>query len=270
MIASLLDPRRFGERPFDFELDRESAQAKGLVAWWPLVGDTRDHSLYGNHGTAANGAVEAVTDLGGCYRFDGDNDKIDIPASSRYSTDTELSVSLWFRSTGAPSSSGDLLEDFTGTQIFRIFLDAGRPRRRHRDSGGTYADNTYGSINEFHDSTWHLLVETLSRVTDVEKLYIDGADTGDDTSLAAWTGTFGPDSAITIGRVAASHEGEIADVRIYDHALSAGIVHEIFSPATRCDLYAPRSRPTSIVVEAGAPTAVMAGTYYRTLLQGAA
>jgi hypothetical protein len=76
----------------------------GLVGWWPFNGNANDESGNGNNGAVLGATLspDRFGTLNKAYSFDGINDRVKIPFSLSFNTDTG-SVSLWMNSAQLPS-----------------------------------------------------------------------------------------------------------------------------------------------------------------------
>lgn len=72
---------------------------KGLIAYYPLNGDAKDQSGYGNHGIVT-GAVPGKNKYLGtntAMQFDGDQDYIKVPNPASFSTTKSISAMAWIK-----------------------------------------------------------------------------------------------------------------------------------------------------------------------------
>jgi len=92
------------------KLDRAHPISRGLVGWWPLDEGqgivARDLSIYGNVGTLTNMANPATSTSGwgaGASQrelaFDGSNDCIVIPHAAQLAITSSITISLWANTT---------------------------------------------------------------------------------------------------------------------------------------------------------------------------
>ncbi|WKX76712.1 LamG domain-containing protein [Zobellia laminariae] len=95
---SITDTTLTGQSTINFAANATSA---GLVAHYPLNGDAKDYSGNENHATinTATSDKDRFGKENGSYKFDGENQYIEIPDSDRLSISTtgKLSISVWMR-----------------------------------------------------------------------------------------------------------------------------------------------------------------------------
>jgi len=238
--------------PRDIRLNLNSSQARGLListnfsAFWNRTGAintviqnftkrTVDGILYGSGG----GVTWHYDQLVGPFlRSLGTNDGLHWGDCKQVEGIGQLSVSAWIRRSSAynedmiwgkhvGTTNGTFyLAVINGTTIRYTIINSSSSRVDH-DVTFTFATNT-----------WHHVVGVYDG-TDI-KIYINGNHVG---TPSAQTGVT-KDSASTLAIFDYSGTGwglagDIADPRLYDTALSAGDVWNMYDPATRWDLYKP-------------------------------
>ena len=95
-----------------FRLNKNSPQAKGLVGWWPTLGQggdvLKDYSGYGQVGNFAAGAAsptwKTLPGVGRVLDYDG-GDYVDVIGMPRLYL--PFATSLWFQVSQLPSVAGD-------------------------------------------------------------------------------------------------------------------------------------------------------------------
>jgi hypothetical protein len=78
--------------------------SEGLVSWWSGDGTAQDN-WDGNDGTLQNGATTARGQVAQAFRFDGQNDYVQIPAAENLVVTNVLTLDAWIYPTG-PGSAG--------------------------------------------------------------------------------------------------------------------------------------------------------------------
>ncbi len=179
----------------------------------------------------------------GAVQFDGIDDYVEVTQNSGlplYAHEA-YSVAMWVK--GVPqadirvSSEGNRARRFL---LFNIGIDpsglTGRVHMftRYRSDSTLSAD----SNNEAFDNTWHHIVWVDNNGAGM--VYIDGVPDANDFTYPRETM---PLDTTTIGGILRDYpshffSGAIDDVRVYDHALSAEEVREIYCHEegdTRCD-----------------------------------
>lgn len=204
-----------------------------LVAWYKFNNDNAtsimDSSPNERTGTLVDGAN--VTD--NYLDLDGNNDEVVITGYKGVIGTASRSVSLWMRGDQNPLDKA-LVSWGTNSPgekfIFRCQETNGTPSTLRVEVNGGYA---VGSTNIL-DSAWHHVVMTLEddgspNVNEVD-LYVDGVqETLSSSSNEPINTTTTLD--VTIGNDHSDREfdGNIDDVRIFDKALSAEEIAEIYS-----------------------------------------
>ena len=208
----------------------------GLVGAWTFQeggGDTIfDVSGHSNHGTQAQSDQKTkwtTSNRGRSLDFDGSNDYVDTNESQSLRDLPEthnFTVSFWFNSTSAAIDEAALAWNGTDDLVFYpndSSSGSGGARVFWRDVGNNIINESGPDLSgEWHSFTF------VSRAADDHEAYRDGVSVG--TSSA--TGTAGPFSNILIGTfepVNQAFDGLIDDVRIYDRALSANEIQELYA-----------------------------------------
>ncbi len=184
----------------------------GIVSWWPLDGNAQD-SVGGNHGTVSS-ALYASSDCksGQCYLFDTNGDYITLAAPFTLSTGT---YSFWI-------SRGDISDDriIMGNDPYsaRIFLTTGGYVRMETDT----------NQQEFEFWSSQMQLDTLTHVAlvrngDSLSLYVNGAFVATTTVSGA-----SPLTVSQIGMNGRSFRGSIDEVMVWDRALSASEVSQVY------------------------------------------
>lgn len=185
----------------------------GLVAWYPLDGNTRDYTEYRNDGTNYGATISSGLDQV-CYSFDGVDDYIIVPHQDIFNLTSGLTLSAWVfldvlgdreiisKINGSGIGSYGLWTRPEGT--VEIIVDPAA-------TGWTYARTTIAT------GAWYHVCGTHDGA--LLKLAINGA--------IASTSSAGPLAVTTrdiyIGSESSAYyfDGKIQDVRIYNRALSA-------------------------------------------------
>ncbi len=211
-----------------------SSLYNGLVGWWTfdnqdmLNGAVRDKSGNGNTGNLVNIATSTFYTqgkLGQAFKFDGVNDYVQINnGANALSGLNNTALSVWFNGTanGFPAVVNSAVSDLTwGIE----FNNSGTSLFLWR--GGSYRTYTI-SINLL-DKKWHHVVVNYTGSGDSASLYVDGqlqsSFTGSIAGMRTETGN------IEIGRYRTGinyFKGSIDDVRIYNRALSASEISQLY------------------------------------------
>ena len=222
--------------------------ASGLVGWWtmdgadtawssPSAGVEYDKSGNGNTGTLTSfvrATSIAIGKIGQALSFDGGNSYIKTTTLDGYlNSKSAGAISLWFKNDGQtinrPEIAGWWLSD-----NFRIdFNDTGAPGGNvefyYSTSGGH--DQTLTSSSAYADNKWHHAVATYDSLGSAA-FYIDG---GLISSRAANGAIVSGDrfcigmACGTAGNIGLPFKGSVDDVRIYNRALSAAEVQQLYN-----------------------------------------
>ena len=217
---------------------RMDGSASGLVAYYPFNGNANDASGNGNNGTSF-GAVLTTNRFGAAnsaYDFNGNGNYIGIPQSSTLNgLATDLTLSAWIYQRGINPGHGYRILDkcpagVPGGWTFDTW-DGSSYRRLRLQAAGSLNPNVIGAT-VYPLMQWHHVVATVSGTTG--KVYLDGSldGTGDVGSI--------PQNALDIfigrshpyGADAGENQyfhGLIDDVRIYNRALSASEVQDLYN-----------------------------------------
>lgn len=195
-------------------------------------------------GTFANATTSALVSgqVEQAFTLNGTDDRIRVANSSDFYPGAAQEDRSWFIWVKTTDSDGTLMHmtvnDGSGScPAIRIFITSGK-LRTFLCEGNDFVDNT--TTESINDGEWHLVGFTyIGGSTDTMRAYIDGVDVGGETDTAV--GTVNPGSHLGIGATNGTVggdyvDGEIDDVRIYNRALTAQEV---------ADLYADRPITTS-------------------------
>jgi len=245
--SSQFDLTPFGRPKPPFTINWDSWQARGLIAWYPLIPvDAAPNLAAHKHFRLNNTGAVWVADpvMGRVPQFvnDGSNDRFDLQSIVWPFPITPLTMCVWFNTTDI-DGSGTLFEFGSGnSDSYRLQTAggvAGDPVSfRANISGGSNALTSTG----YSANTWHHACGLARSITD-RSAYIDGGSRGNnavsrDVSAA---------TQLRIGlrfNGGQDFDGTIADVRIYNRALSDPEVFALWDPRTRWDLYQPIRRRT--------------------------
>lgn len=215
----------------------EIAEIYGLVGHWKLdeaSGTTAaDSSGLGNTGTFTNGALPNTTAIySKGATFDGVNDFVNVPNTvNRVNLRESMTVSCWARShtanwnqTGCLVSKRDqfVLHPWSGGKSFDFYINSG---------GWTSASTNLANISNFDLMDWHHYVGVYNHVTGQFQVFVDGVQraTNSITAGSNLTSDTGP---ITIGyddgQSGRYFDGDLDDVRIYNRALPASEIAELY------------------------------------------
>lgn len=227
----------------DAAVIRRAPNNFGLVGYWSFDdarGSTAtDFSPNNNAGTLTN--MDQATDwvsgrLGTALDFDGNNTFVNVPDDDSLDPQSSsFSFSLWFKA--------DAISDFlvgkgnkgSGDVGYGIFFETGNIRARTSDGSNKASESV--SFND--TSQWHHLVMVIDRTNNVVKGYLDGTNNGwtaggggaSNNSLSSFGGINATDDLKIGSRTDGSlnFNGKIDEVRIYNRALSASEVKDLYN-----------------------------------------
>jgi len=182
------------------------------VGHWPLSTGAGDISGNGNAGTVTGASL-----VGNVASFDGVDDYVDVGSDSNLDVTDAITIGAWVKfDTVSVAQTIFIRGDWTSDGYYFDF-DAGRLNIRTNQSGEVQLSRS--STAPFVINQWYYIVGTVNG--SVGKIYINGVE---DTNIAGThiNPTTSTNSAY-IGRYgvgAQPFNGQIADVRIYDRALS--------------------------------------------------
>jgi len=206
--------------------------ANGLVAYYPFNGDYKDYSGEDNHGSLEGTTSFASGEIGESVYFDGES-WINIPDSDSLDLSSSLTFSLWVNKQDAGTRGWSVLFskadstalDDSSPYAFAHSIDGLHPLIRLTQNNGytVITSNSWTGFNE-----WHMLTVTW-----------DGKDikfynNGEYQDTRVWEGVLpDSDSPLEIGRDQPGsveyYRGWMDDLRIYNHALSASQVMELYN-----------------------------------------
>jgi len=216
----------------------------GLVLYMPFNGNANDASGNSNNGTTYNTVLTTGVDgtANSAYAFNGTTSYINVPNSASLNP-SYISLCAWVNAQDAPSHNPDIIRKSTYADgsneqyLLRMNTTSGYPQAGVKV--GTSC--AYGATNwNFCSpssavplSSWHFLVATYDG-TNID-VYIDGVLAGSTPSS-----TPGPimtcGSDLRIGLAWSSYpdyfQGSIDEVRIYNRALSACEVMNLYTTQT--------------------------------------
>ncbi len=216
--------------------------SSGLVAYYPFNGNANDESGNGNNGTV-NGAIPTTDRFGNAnsaYRFNGVGDNIQVANQSllNFESTQDFTICAWILC-NSMQPGRYIVAKYDETHIASYGLGTG------------FTDGSYSFIRDaltpdpndlvatrgtkkLDDGKWHHLLMTVTRNSKI-RFYVDGVFELESTSLGKVTGALNNPLPLTIGSMspnstgwARNFEGGIDDVRIYNRALSAQEITQLY------------------------------------------
>ncbi|MDP1707254.1 MAG: LamG domain-containing protein [bacterium] len=213
-----------------------SLLTNGLVGYWTFDGKNvpwtsataataLDSSGQGNTGTLTNmkqATAPTIGKLGQGLYFDGGNGYVSTALTTAFN---DFTACAWFLSTGKSGNTFDRIIDKTYNTGFWI----GRNNNTSNSWGGGVLEGAppYGIFVTLTDGIWHHICSVRSGTTHF--IYGDGgavstSNTVSNTALSTASIKIGDSTALD-----ASFKGNIDDVRIYNRALSADEVLQLYN-----------------------------------------
>jgi hypothetical protein len=232
----------------------------GLVGYWPFCGNANDASGNGNNGTV-NGATLTADRFGvvnSAYGFNGAsridigslNNQIGIPNSS-------WSVNCWFKSAGSQIGDMVMVSDYSsasgGDQVISTWLVLWSYSYNNKvGSHIRYFPNGWDALsnNSYNDNQWHSLVSVAE--TGNLRIYIDGnlitavpypSNTNYQGSPFFRFGTI-----LFNGQFDSYFQGQLDDIGIWNRALSAQEVSQLYNAGQATYLWSNGATTPSITV----------------------
>jgi len=212
--------------------------ADGLIAHWMLdetSGTTAEDSAGGNDGTLVNGPVWTTGQIGGALSFDGNNDSINVPDNDDFTSNVGT-VCAWIKLSGwGENNYGRIAQHLTG------LVKSGNAKgfdwnvrgSTHNIAFGLYNGSSYSTIGSAPDSVsldkWYHVAVVWDGTNVIT--YIDGSQSG--TPVPQTIVPANPSTNLLIGTNNAGNynfNGKIDDVRIYDRALTADQIEQLYEP----------------------------------------
>jgi hypothetical protein len=190
--------------------------------------DAANPRSYSGTGLTANGLVGGIggtlvngtgftSSNNGSFIFDGSNDFITVPSVTSISGD--LSVLIWFRTSGSNVSAARLIE-FDYINGFWLGEAATGTPSSNWGGGIKEANPPYGIFLQFSDNEWNLISSVRSSTTHFlykNNLVSSTSNTVSGTVLSSTAGMYiGADETGSV-----PFNGRIGQILIYNRALSA-------------------------------------------------
>lgn len=212
-----------------------------LVGYWQFSGDPNDSTSYGHDGTLQGDASTSEDIL----ELDGTGDYVEVAddAHFRFTQPDAFSICFWARADS--SSGGYVLSKMRETNCYdrKFGYQAYHSSSQFRfviEKSCTGSTIVSTSASSAPADAWYHVVMVYDN-NDM-KVYLDGVQDGSGT-FAYDTGSTYPDKAMAIGArsydatVTSYFDGQIDDVMIYDVALEAWEVRQLYNEANKAYAY---------------------------------
>ncbi|RJS88396.1 hypothetical protein DRO56_03425 [Candidatus Bathyarchaeota archaeon] len=217
----------------DFPIYIYALQSEGELYWdaaaiWHLdmgEGSTAyDSTPNENHGTI-HGASWVEGRYGYALDLDGVDDYVVVPDDPSLNVGTgDFTVALWVKTT--QTSTGIIVEKYSGSRGWRIYISNGYIGVRGKDPAGTF---TGASTSTYNDGKWHYITVVFDRDSGIY-FYKDGTPDGTSTTITGHQGSLNNSEPLRIGKqtLGDHYNGTIDEVCIYNVALTPEKVRELY------------------------------------------
>jgi hypothetical protein len=220
----------------------QTSVTNGLVSRWTFDGSDVTDKVYdrvgGNDGYFVGGATSSaktIGKVGQALSFNGSNNYVNL-GNILDMGENNFSISAWARSTSTAvgNNNGIVYKRGTSSSVdkgYRLNMPNGT-FNFHIADGINFKTLTAGSTGSYNNGQWHHVVAVADRGTDM-RIYVDGvlANTTTETNV----GNIDSPIPLAIGSLAAGGAtyhpflGALDDVRIYNRALNASEVKQIYA-----------------------------------------
>ena len=231
----------------EFEINRTSSQADNLVGWWPCVGPSaggiiRDYARGQNLAISASMSWVAGAYGGAALNFSGGYAKTSRTVTTKRRGWT---MSFWCRPLNLTFTEGLLINCGQDSGGYALGVHQGNLR------GLANMIAWYNTTYALTVDRYHLAVMACTE-SGVLTIYGNGAST------ASWSGQnpYAPLAGVSLGYGdygARLFYGNAFDFRVYERALSAAEVWQLYDPITRWELYKPLRRFWAVGLTGGVP-----------------
>lgn len=223
---------------FNFILSGGQTITNGLVAYYPFNGNAGDSSGMGNHGAVSNATVTTGRKgiANSAYYFNGTNAAITVAANSTIQPASALTIAAWISPEAKASGWSPVLtkryssNDPWNSYTLITHTSFNKKWSLGMSSGATGSLGYWMSRDTMSFNNWFFLVATYNGSS--VKIYYNGVL---DTTLSTSIATIGYSSlplyiGYTGGVNTEYYKGKIDEISIYNRALSANEVMQLFAP----------------------------------------
>jgi hypothetical protein len=229
-----------------------------LVAHWKFddgSGSTaQDSSGNGYHGTLFGDPQWITGHSGGGLDLDGNGDYVELPISPLLSSLTNCTFATWVNFSNQ-GGSWQRIFDFGIDTTYNMFLtprtDTAGPMR-FAITITSYNDEDQTTAPRTLPSGWHHVAVTLDADNNIHSLYLDGELVAQNTNARYTPSSLGVTTQNWLGRsqypADAYFNGSLDDFRIYDRALAASQVKDLYNdnPPTFMQAFDPTPKDGAI------------------------
>ncbi len=222
-----------------------SAISNGLVGYWNLDegsgASAADSSGNGNTGSLIDSPTWTTGEINGALSLDGSTQYVKVTDTSSLELSGSWTVSSWVNATALPSSGskGKIIDKETsvsGNTNYALALDNNQScgglgwRSSFTDISGISYQTCY--LTTINTGTWYHVVGVWDSSTSNEYLYLNGALVAT-RNYAGHVPTSASGGQLDLGQQGNNLlflNGTIDDVRVYNRALSASEVQQLYNP----------------------------------------
>ena len=212
---------------------------QGLVAYYPFNGNANDESGNGNNGitTGTTLSTDRFGNSNKAYSFNGSNNYITVNNSLLSNTFSSFTISCWIQTTMA-SGPGQIIADrFTTGYPYKYSMmnqSNGTVTAGSHD-GGSNTNNVISTPVNIGNGQWRHIIVVLDASLLKYGIYIDGTFNIEITNIntGAWSSLSNPTS-IGVSRGPSGYDfanwfsGKLDDIRVYNRALSASEISQLY------------------------------------------
>ena len=202
----------------------------GLVSWWKAEGNAAD-AMGANPGTLEPPVSFVSGKVGEAFGFSGAGSVL-VPASASLQP-TAVTSMAWVRNLGTPGADNYILSqgaDACTAASYALFTASGGVGFYVFD-GTNFVQSPLATAAQVWDGNWHLVAGTYDGAT--VRLYVDGVEVPPGTATTVTINYTQPNQNFYIGAYQGSCQfgfaGDVDEVRIFNRALAAGEIHDLFS-----------------------------------------
>jgi hypothetical protein len=253
-----LTPNTGNESTLDY-ISSSSSLDDNLIGYWtmneattnsaPSGTDLEDTSVNQNHFSESGSIrLNTIGILNTGITLDGVDDYLTAPDDMSLDISSDLTISIWMKSTGELADSGvdgGLIgkTNFLGSTSYALKVYNSSYEFLIRQSDGTYIRSRKNLTPKIVDGKWHHLVGVANSSEGSLKLYIDGVLQADSIDLT-WDGTLASTSYdLIIGRDYADEyfKGSVDEAALWDRPLSPIEVTQLYRRSANRLKYQVRS-----------------------------
>lgn len=152
--------------------DPPAVWVSSFVSVHHLSGNYLDSTAASRDGIAGDSPTSTDGPLGGAYRFDGENDYIELPDEGAYDFSEDMSASLWFH-----------VDDFTrefqallakGDHAWRLHRDRNSDQIAFATTNGVGSNADHAGPKDVNDDEWHHVLISYDGAR--KYMYVDGVE----------------------------------------------------------------------------------------------